>query len=86
MSNLTSAFVSALIEFVWQGAAVGVTAAIGLLGMRRSSPQARYALCAGALIVMVALPIVTTARRYSRTTVPESTISNRFGVLSTSTW
>lgn len=44
--------------------------------MRRSSPQARYALCAGALIVMVVLPIVTTTRRYSRTTVPESTVAS----------
>src|SRR5262245_6122490 len=73
MSNMTSAFVSALIDFVWQGTAVGLTAAIGLLAMRRTSPQARYVLCCAVMIAMVALPIVTTARRYSPTTLPEST-------------
>ena len=73
MSNVVPAFVSALIEFVWQGTAVGITAALGLLAMRRSSPQARYSACCAALIVMVALPIVTTTRRYRPTPVPEST-------------
>ena len=75
MSNLTSAFVSALVDFVWQGTAVGVVAAAALRAMRRASPHARYVLCCAALIVMVALPIVTTTRPYSPTMVPESTES-----------
>ena len=74
MSNLTPAFVSALVDFVWQGTAVGVVAASALLAMRRSSPQARYSLCCAALIVMIGLPVVTTTRRYSPAAVPESTV------------
>jgi uncharacterized protein (TIGR03435 family) len=75
MSNLTSAFVSALVDFVWQGTAVGLVAAAALLAMRRASPHARYVLCCAALIVMVALPIVTTTQGSSSTMVPESTES-----------
>src|SRR5688572_29495241 len=75
MSNVASAFVSALIEFVWQGTAVGLVAAVALLAMRRMSPHARYSLCCAAMIVMSALPVITTTRRYRPTPVPESTVS-----------
>ena len=71
MSHMASAFVSALIEFVWQGTAVGLVAAVALLAMRRMSPHARYSLCCAAMIVMIALPIITTVRRYSPTAVSE---------------
>src|SRR3954468_17070316 len=52
----------ALIHFLWQGALVGLAAA-GVLGLlKRASAAQRYAVAAGALLLMLALPVGTALR------------------------
>ncbi len=46
-----------LLHFVWQGALIGCFAAAGLALLRNARPQARYALCGGALLLCVLLPL-----------------------------
>src|SRR4051794_19603254 len=52
----------ALIHYLWQGALVGLAAA-GVLGLlKRGSAASRYAVAAGALLLMLALPVGTALR------------------------
>jgi beta-lactamase regulating signal transducer with metallopeptidase domain len=52
----------ALVHFLWQGALVGLAAA-GVLGLlKRGSAAQRYAVAAGALLLMLALPVGTALR------------------------
>jgi Zn-dependent protease with chaperone function len=51
-----------LVHFLWQGALVGLAAALALRLMRRSSATSRYAVAAGALLLMLALPVATAWR------------------------
>jgi beta-lactamase regulating signal transducer with metallopeptidase domain len=52
----------ALVHFLWQGAVVGLAAAAALSLLKKSSASVRYAVTAGALLLMVALPVVTAMR------------------------
>lgn len=54
---LVSALGWALIDFLWQGLAVGSTVAIALMLLRNARPQARYAVACAALALCAALPI-----------------------------
>src|SRR5450830_552281 len=67
MSALAPAFLPslawALLDFVWQGALVGWSAALVLGAMRRASPQARYAVACAALLLCAALPIAGLVQR-----------------------
>ncbi|MET0210932.1 MAG: M56 family metallopeptidase [Burkholderiaceae bacterium] len=45
-----------LLHFLWQGAVIGAIAFAGLRALRHAGPQARYALCAAALLACVAVP------------------------------
>lgn len=47
----------ALIDFLWQGLLVGWAAALLLALMRKASPQARYLVACGALLLCAALPL-----------------------------
>jgi beta-lactamase regulating signal transducer with metallopeptidase domain len=47
----------ALLDFVWQGALVGCVAAVLLGMMGRASPQSRYLVACGALLLCAALPL-----------------------------
>jgi beta-lactamase regulating signal transducer with metallopeptidase domain len=49
----------ALIHFVWQGALIGVLAAVALAALRRSAADVRYVVAAIALSLMATMPIVT---------------------------
>ncbi|HEV7508350.1 MAG TPA: M56 family metallopeptidase [Thermoanaerobaculia bacterium] len=49
----------ALVHFLWQGALVGLAAAAALSLLKKSSAAVRYAVAAGALLLMVALPVAT---------------------------
>src|SRR4030095_10802616 len=66
MSGFDLAFTSALIDFVWQGTLVAVALQVALYTARTRSAQLRYGLSAAALLVLMALPIVTTLSRYDR--------------------
>jgi beta-lactamase regulating signal transducer with metallopeptidase domain len=54
----------ALLQFVWQGAAVGVLTALALAALRRSAADVRYVVASIGLALMLTLPIVTGAQRY----------------------
>jgi beta-lactamase regulating signal transducer with metallopeptidase domain len=49
----------ALLQFVWQGAAVGALTALALVALRRSASDVRYVVSAIGLALMLTLPIVT---------------------------
>ncbi len=53
----------ALVAFLWQGAAIGVLAALLALILRRATPQTRYAVGCIALTAMALAPIVTVVSR-----------------------
>ena len=61
-SPLARAVGLALLEFVWQGAAIGGLTACLLIALRKSTAQARYVVGCLSLAVMVAVPVVTVAR------------------------
>ena len=61
-SPLARAVGLALVEFVWQGAAIGAVTAGLLIALRKSTAQARYVVGCLSLAVMVAVPVVTVAR------------------------
>src|SRR5579862_6938317 len=48
-----------LVHFVWQGALVGLVAAVALRLLRSASAQTRYAVACGALAAMLAAPLIT---------------------------
>jgi TonB family protein len=48
----------ALVEFLWQGAAIGAVSACLLFVLRRASAQARYLVACGSLVLMAAMPVV----------------------------
>jgi uncharacterized protein (TIGR03435 family) len=48
-----------LVHFVWQGAAVAIVAFVLLWLLRNHSPQTRYAVACGALVVMLMAPAIT---------------------------
>ncbi len=52
----------ALLHFLWQGALVGLAAAVALRSMRFQPAAARYALALVALLAMLALPVATAVR------------------------
>jgi beta-lactamase regulating signal transducer with metallopeptidase domain len=50
---------AALLHFLWQGALVGVAAALVLHALRDARPQARYAVACAALLACLLLPVAT---------------------------
>ena len=60
MTSLVAPIGWALLHFVWQGAIVAAVFAVAARTLR--TPEARYALGVGAMLVMLALPVATAAR------------------------
>lgn len=54
----------ALLQFVWQGTAVGIVTALALVGLRRSASDVRYIVASVGLALMLSLPLVTGAQKY----------------------
>jgi HEAT repeat protein/beta-lactamase regulating signal transducer with metallopeptidase domain len=52
----------ALVHFLWQGMAIAAVLAIALLAARRAPASFRYALCAIAMVLMIAVPAGTVVR------------------------
>lgn len=61
MTTLTLALRTALVDFVWQGAFVGLVLWLALVVLRHRSANARYAVSGFALLVLAALPFFTIA-------------------------
>lgn len=55
----------ALLQFVWQGLAIGLAAAAVLATLRRSAADVRYVVGTIALALMLTLPVVTALQRYA---------------------
>ena len=49
----------ALVQFVWQGALVGLLSAVALYALRRSAADVRYVVAAIGLSLMLTMPAVT---------------------------
>jgi beta-lactamase regulating signal transducer with metallopeptidase domain len=54
----------ALLQFVWQGAAVGVLTAIALMALRRSAADVRYVVASIGLALMLTLPAVSGVQKF----------------------
>src|SRR6188508_3025295 len=54
----------ALLQFIWQGAAIGVLTALTLAALRRSDADVRYLVASISLSVMLTLPVVTGVQKY----------------------
>src|SRR6188508_130497 len=54
----------ALLQFVWQGAVIGLVTALVLVALRRSDADVRYVVGAIALSLMFTLPAVTGVQKY----------------------
>lgn len=65
----------ALLQFVWQGAIVGLVTGAVLSVLRRSAPDVRYVVGTIALALMFTLPIVTTMQRYAALTAQQGQAS-----------
>jgi uncharacterized protein (TIGR03435 family) len=59
MSELTRALSTALVDFLWQGAIVGLLLWIALVMLRNRSANARYAVSSAALLALAVLPLMT---------------------------
>ena len=51
----------ALVQFVWQGALVGLLSAVALYALRRSAADVRYVVATIGLSLMLTMPAVTAA-------------------------
>src|SRR3954465_6536137 len=54
----------ALLQCVWQGAAVGAITALALFALRRSASDVRYVVASIGLALMLTLPVVTGVQKY----------------------
>ena len=54
----------ALLQFVWQGAAVGALTALALLALRRSASDVRYVVASIGLALMLTLPVVSGVQKF----------------------
>src|SRR3712207_6453741 len=54
----------ALLQFVWQGALIGVLTAAALATLRRSAADVRYVVATIALSLMITMPVVTAVQHW----------------------
>ncbi|MFD2367753.1 TonB family protein [Pseudoduganella sp. GCM10020061] len=65
MNGFMTALGWTLVDFVWQGAVIGVLAAALLAAMRRAAPGPRYLVACAAMLACFAWPAMTLAARLS---------------------
>jgi uncharacterized protein (TIGR03435 family) len=82
MRITTQALSAALLHFVWQGAIVGFLLWATLAALRSRSANARYLAGCAALVVLVALPVITTAVLYSQ--APQTDVRGSTAAVDTS--
>src|SRR5580698_5623706 len=64
MTPLAQAISGALVQFVWQGFLVSLLVSVAMFLLRKQRPDVRYAVYCVALLVLVALPVVTAVTIY----------------------
>jgi beta-lactamase regulating signal transducer with metallopeptidase domain len=74
-SSLLSAWGNALLAFLWQGALVGIAAALLLRFSRQAKPQIRYAIACMALALCFTLPIASVWRSLSIDALADTSFS-----------
>lgn len=68
LAILVPALGHALLDFLWQGAIIGLLAALALHSLRHARPQARYAVACFALLACVLVPLVSLIAQLATTT------------------
>ena len=66
----------ALLQFVWQGALVGVLSALALLALKRSAADVRYVVATIGLTLMLTMPAVTAVQTWRSLTEYESSTAS----------
>ncbi|HMF58210.1 MAG TPA: M56 family metallopeptidase, partial [Pyrinomonadaceae bacterium] len=74
----------ALVHFIWQGAIVALLFGCVRASLKRSSANVRYTVACFALVLMLALPVITTfiVRESLRSSVEQNAVQARPGVVS----
>src|SRR5688572_27153406 len=80
MSELTWALSTALVDFFWQGAIVGLLLWIALVMLRHRSANARYAVSCAALLALAVLPLMTIVALSASATGPDVDVAAVAGV------
>jgi beta-lactamase regulating signal transducer with metallopeptidase domain len=62
----------ALLQFVWQGALIGLVTAVALVALKRSAADVRYVVATIALSLMLTMPIVTAVQSWRSSSIPET--------------
>lgn len=78
-----------LLHFIWQGSLIACVAALGMLALRNSRPQARYALACAALGACLAWPAAELAGRLNLLTLAQGAAdlaSPKTGAAAPSAW
>ena len=83
MSMWTRALSTALVDFLWQGAIVGLLLWLALAMLRHRSANARYAVSCMALTVMTLLPLATIVALWTRSSVPASPVAGTTDIAAT---
>jgi uncharacterized protein (TIGR03435 family) len=65
MTAVTRAFSTALVDFLWQGAIIGLLLWLALTVLRNRSPNSRYIVSCAALALLLVLPVITLATLWS---------------------
>src|SRR5689334_13679857 len=65
VATLVPALGHALVQFLWQGAAIGALAALALRLLRDASPQARYLVACLALLACVVAPVYSVVSQFN---------------------
>ena len=68
-----------LLHFLWQGALIACVAGVGLVALRNSRPEARYALACAALFACIAWPAIDLAARLHAPVLADATPVLMFG-------
>src|SRR5687767_6538095 len=69
----------ALLQFVWQGAVIGIITAAALSALRRSAPDVRYVVGAIGLSVMLTIPVVTAVQAWRGSDHAEPYVTSKTG-------
>src|SRR6516164_1024185 len=54
----------ALLQFLWQGTALGAVTGLALFGLRRGASDIRYVVASIGMALMLTLPVVTGVQKY----------------------
>ncbi len=72
MPELVQVLGRALLHFLWQGALIGLLAAVALQCLRNARPQTRYAVACIALLACLLVPLASVVAQLGQSTVAES--------------